>query len=43
MKYSFHVKGLQIGVEITNRGKTDFKSGQGLQIGAEQQPSLSVA
>ena len=25
----------QFGTEITNRGKRDFKSGQGLQIGAE--------
>ena len=29
-------KRFQIGAEITNLGKRDFKSGQGLQIGAEQ-------
>ena len=43
--YKSGQEGLQIGTalgisnrgkEITNRGKRDFKSGQGLQIGAEQ-------
>ena len=31
-------KGFQIKAEITNRGKRDYKPGQGFQIGAEQLP-----
>ena len=35
-------KSFQIRVEITKRGKRDFKSGKGLQIGAEQCYSTNV-
>ena len=34
--FQIGAKRLQIGTGISNRGKRDFKSGQGLQIGAEQ-------
>ena len=34
-------KRFQIGTEITNWGKRDFKSEQRLQIGAEQIPQVS--
>ena len=39
----FHIraKGFQIGAEITSRGKTNFKSGQGLQISAEHRGTQS--
>ena len=35
-------KRLQIEAEITNRCKKDFKSGRGIEIGAEQRPALNV-
>ena len=34
--FQIEAKRFQIGLEITNRGNGDYKSGQGLQIGAEQ-------
>ena len=34
-EFQIGAKRFQIGAEVINRGKTDFKSGQGLQIGAE--------
>ena len=34
-KFQIWAKRFQIGAEITNRGKIDYKPGRGLQIGAE--------
>ena len=34
--FQIEAKRFEIGAEITNRGNKDFKSGQGLQIGAEE-------
>ena len=39
--FEIGAKRFQIGAEITNGGKRDFKSGQGLQIGAEQ-PQVKI-
>ena len=33
--FQIGVKKLQIGAELTNRGKRDYKPGQGLNIGGE--------
>ena len=35
MGFQIGAKRFQIGAEITNQGKRDFKSGQGLQINSE--------
>ena len=37
--FQIGAKRFQVGAEITNRGKRDLKSGQGLQIGAVQMAS----
>ena len=40
--FKLGAKRLQIEAEITNPCKKDLKSGQGIEIGAEQRPALNV-